>query len=241
MTKAIQPSSSDPKGNRLLAAFSPTDYQALLPYMHVTNLKMRSHLYHQNQRVDSIYFPLDCLVSVLVGVEPKSLVEMGIVGNDGAAGVSALLEVDEAVGLNLVQIPGLAVRIDAKRFKEETQRRPALDGLMRRYAYVVLRELLFVAACNQLHTMEERCARWLLMTHDRIGRDTFPMTQEFLSNMIGVRRATVNLAMGALTKAGFILHARGKVTIVDRPGLVSVSCTCYQSIKAAYHYVSKKV
>jgi len=97
-----------------------------------------------------------------------------------------------------------------------------------------MRQVLQGAACNRLHSMEERCARWLLMTHDRAGEDTFPLTQEFLSNMLGVRRATVNVATGMLKKAGFIRYVRGNITVVDRTGLESASCECYQAIIRAY-------
>ena len=97
-----------------------------------------------------------------------------------------------------------------------------------------MRQILHGAACNRLHSMEERCARWLLMTHDRAGQDTFPLTQEFLSHMLGVRRATVNVATGMLKKAGFIRYVRGKITIIDRPGLESASCECYQAIIRVY-------
>jgi CRP-like cAMP-binding protein len=105
---------------------------------------------------------------------------------------------------------------------------------MQQHLYALLRQILYGAACNRLHSMEERCARWLLMTHDRAGQDTFPLTQEFLSHMLGVRRASVNVVTGMFKKAGFIAYVRGKLTILDRPGLESVACDCYRDIVRVY-------
>jgi CRP-like cAMP-binding protein len=109
-----------------------------------------------------------------------------------------------------------------------------MQQLIYQHMYALLRQVLYGAACNRIHSMEERCARWLLMTHDRAGRNTFPITQEFLSHMLGVRRATVNVATGMLKKAGFIQYVRGRLTIIDRPGLESASCGCYKAILKVY-------
>jgi CRP-like cAMP-binding protein len=113
-------------------------------------------------------------------------------------------------------------------------KRPPVLNLVNQHLYALMRQILYGAACNRLHSMEERCARWLLMTHDRAAADTFPLTQEFLSHMLGVRRATVNVATGMLKKAGFIRYVRGRITVVDRPGLESASCNCYRAIVKAY-------
>jgi CRP-like cAMP-binding protein len=138
------------------------------------------------------------------------------------------------MGLNLIQIPGTAVRIEADAFRKVINDRPVMQGLIYEHLYSLLRQILYGAACNRLHTMEERCARWLLMTHDRAAEDTFPLTQEFLSHMLGVRRATVNVATGMLKKAGLIRYVRGKITVIDRRGLESASCDCYQAILKVY-------
>ena len=139
------------------------------------------------------------------------------------------------MGLNLVQIGGTAVRIEADAFRKVTTSRPAVQEVMHQHLFALMRQILYGAACNRIHSMEERCARWLLMTHDRAGQDTFPLTQEFLSHMLGVRRATVNVATGMLKKAGFIRYVRGKLTVIDRAGLESASCECYQAIVKAYN------
>jgi CRP-like cAMP-binding protein len=112
--------------------------------------------------------------------------------------------------------------------------------LIHQHLYALLRQILYGAACNRIHSMEERCARWLLMTHDRAGQDTFPPTQEFLSHMLGVRRATVNVATGMLKKAGFIRYVRGKLTVIDRRGLESASSDCYHAIVKVYDLLRPK-
>ena len=133
-----------------------------------------------------------------------------------------------------MQLPGPAVRIEASAFLGLIESRPMLRKLIDQHMHALLRQILYGAACNRIHSMEERSARWLLMTHDRAGQDTFPLTQEFLSHMLGVRMATVNVATGMLKKAGFIDYLRGKITITDRTGLESTSCACYKAIVKAY-------
>jgi CRP-like cAMP-binding protein len=141
------------------------------------------------------------------------------------------------MGLNLVQIPGAAVRIDADAFQKLIDGRPLVQKVIDRHLFALMRQILYGAACNRLHSMEERCARWLLMTHDRASEDTFPLSQDHLSHMLGVRRASVNVAAGMLKKAGFIRYVRGKLTVVDRRGLESASCGCYQAIIGVYESV----
>ena len=160
--------------------------------------------------------------------------EMATIGKEGVVGASEVFQTRGAMGLNLIQIPGIAVRIEANAFRKVISSRPLVERLIHQHLYALLRQILYGAACNRIHSMEERCARWLLMTHDRAGEDTFPLTQEFLSHMLGVRRATVNVATGMLKKAGFIRYVRGKITIIDRPGLESASCDCYQAIIRVY-------
>jgi len=170
----------------------------------------------------------------LVTTEGEPRMELATVGREGVVGAAELLQNQGAMGLNLIQIPGTAVRITASAFLAEISGRPGLSKVIQRHQYALLRQILYAAACNRIHSMEERCARWLLTTHDRAGQDTFPLTQEFLSTMLGVRRATVNVATGMLKKAGFIRYVRGYITVTDRGGLESSSCTCYRSINEAY-------
>jgi CRP-like cAMP-binding protein len=235
MTKQIEQSGRpDPRANDFLAKLQRDDFDALMLKSKIVSLKLRKLILRQDEPVDAVYFPLTCMFSVLVTNEGEPQVEMATIGKEGVVGASEALQNQGAVGLNLIQIPGDAVRIDATSFRNLANDGTAMQQLIYQHMYALLRQVLYGAACNRIHSMEERCARWLLMTHDRAGRNTFPITQEFLSHMLGVRRATVNVATGMLRKAGFIQYVRGKLTIIDRPGLESASCGCYEAILKVY-------
>jgi Crp-like helix-turn-helix protein len=157
-------------------------------------------------------------------------VDLATVGNEGMLG----LNVVRAWGRTLVQVSGLAVRLPATVLLTHLERQPFFRTILAHYHDAFIRHIFQVGACNLLHTMEERCARWLLMTHDRVGRATFALTQQFLAQMLGVRRATVGLALGLLKRAGLIAYVRGRFQIRDRAGLEAVACPCYARITAAY-------
>jgi CRP-like cAMP-binding protein len=202
----------------------------------IVSLKLHDRLYGQDERIGAVFFPIDSMVSLLAGTNKTQLVETATIGNEGVAGASELIQDQAAMGLQIVQLPGAAVRIDAKAFRELMSRRPLLKGLVERHLYALVRQILLGASCNRIHNMEQRCARWLLMTHDRAAKNTFPLTQEFLSNMLAVRRATVNAAIGGLKKAGLVRFVRGQITVLNRAGLESASCNCYPAIWRAYDY-----
>ena len=228
------PKFSNPRTNRLLAKLQAEDYDALMVGAKVVPLKFRKRLMRQDEPIEAVYFPVTSMISLLVTTDHQPQMEMATIGREGVVGASELIQGQGAMGLNLVQIPGPAVRIDAEVFRKVIRSQPSVERLISQHLYALMRQILHGAACNRLHSMEERCARWLLMTHDRAGEDTFPLTQEFLAHMLGVRRATVNVATGMLKKAGFIRYVRGKITVVDRPGLESASCECYQAIIRVY-------
>jgi CRP-like cAMP-binding protein len=224
----------DPRTNLFLARLEPQDFKALMLEAKIVTLKLGKRMIAQDARIDAVYFPIASVFSLLVTTDGKPQMEMATIGREGVVGASEALQMQGSMGLCLVQIPGAAVRIDANAFRKVIRDRPRVQRLIHQHVYALLRQVLYGAACNRLHSMEERCARWLLMTHDRAGQDTFPLTQEFLSHMLGVRRATVNVATGMLKKAGFIRYVRGKVSIIDRPGLESASCECYHAIVKVY-------
>jgi CRP-like cAMP-binding protein len=226
--------STTPKTNHFLARLQREDYDALMRVAKRVSLKFGKRVLRQDERVDAVYFPLTCMFSLLVTANEKPQMEMATIGKEGVVGAWEVFQGQGSMGLNLIQIPGVALRIEAGAFKELISARPAMQQLLHQHLYALLRQILYGAGCNRLHSMEERCARWLLMTHDRAGQDTFPLTQEFLSHMLGVRRATVNVATGMLKKAGLIRYVRGEITVVDRPGLESTSCGCYQAIMKVY-------
>lgn len=223
-----------PGWNRFLARLDRQDLDVLMRHAKVVPLKLHKRILLQDDLVDAVYFPLTCMFSLLVTTEDEPKMEMATIGREGVVGASEALQTLGAMGLTIVQIPGSAVRIEAAAFRRWIAERLPVQQSIHQHTYALMRQILFGAACNRIHSMEERCARWLLMTHDRAGQNTFPLTQEFLSHMLGVRRATVNVATGMLKKAGFIEYVRGKVTVIDRPGLASASCACYRSIQDVY-------
>jgi len=224
----------DPQTNHFLARLEPEDYDALMLGAKIVLLKYRRRRISQDERIGAVYFPITCMFSLLVTNDGQPQMEMATIGKEGMVGASEALQAQGSMGLCLVQLPGTAVRIDANAFRKVVSTRMPMQTLINHHLYALLRQILYGAACNRIHSMEERCARWLLMTHDRAGVDTFPLTQEFLSHMLGVRRATVNVATGMLKKAGFIRYVRGKLSVIDRPGLESASCDCYQAIVKVY-------
>jgi len=236
MTKQTQQQVSlpIPRTNVLLQKLDPGDYDSLMAKAKVVTLKFRSRLFRQDGPVEAVYFPLTSMVSLLVSSAGAARLELAMVGREGVVGAQETLQAQGALALNLVQLPGFAVRIPANAFLAEIRSHPGLDQVVQRHQFALMKQVLCSASCNRLHSMEERCARWLLMTHDRAAQDTFTLTQEFLSHMLGVRRATVNVATGMLKKAGFIRYVRGEVTITDRAGLESAACECYQAILRAY-------
>jgi CRP-like cAMP-binding protein len=226
--------SPDPKTNRLLARLASADYLAVMQAAQIVTLKYRKRIHRQEAPVDAVYFPISCMFSLLVADNGQPQLEVATIGREGVVGAAELIHEQGAIGLTLVQIPGAAVRVSGGAFRRLLRGLPMLQALVDKHLYTLTRQIMYGAACNRLHSMEERCARWLLMTHDRAAADTFPLTQDFLSHMLGVRRATVNVATGMLKKAGFIRYVRGKITIIDRPGLESAACGCYRATIRAY-------
>jgi CRP-like cAMP-binding protein len=226
--------SANPRTNLFWARLGMDDYDAFVGNSTIVKLKFRQRLLRQDQPVSAVYFPLTSMLSLLVTSNDQPQMEMATIGKEGIVGALETLQGKGSIGLNLVQIPGTALRIGAEMFRDLSGSRPLMQKMVHDHMYALTRQILYGASCNRLHSMEERCARWLLMTHDRAGQDTFPLTQEFLSHMLGVRRATVNVATGMLKKAGFIQYVRGQITVVDRPGLESASCDCYPAISKVY-------
>ncbi|MEO8051405.1 MAG: Crp/Fnr family transcriptional regulator [Acidobacteriota bacterium] len=225
--------SLNPAQNHFLATLSKKDRQALISQGEVVDLKLKRRLYLGGRTADCIYFPIDCVVSIMVGSE-GSLLEMATIGREGVVGTPAILNDGRTIGTAVVQREGKAMRLDLKVFERAVARRPGVDHLMKRFLHALIFQIMQSGACHHLHTVQERCARWLLLMHAAAESPTFLLTQEFLSEMICVRRASVNLAVGAFRKAGYIQYARGKVTILNQNGLESASCDCYQLIRDEY-------
>lgn len=220
--------------NRLLRALPAAEYDALLPDLHAVTPAHGAVLFEARARIAHVYFPQGCVVSLLVEAGDGPAVEVGLVGNEGMVGLSVFLGGRTATTRAVLQVPDGAWRMSAAAFLRALARGPALRRLMQAYARTLLGQVAQGAACNQRHAVAQRCARWVLMAHDRVGGDRFLLTQEFLGQMLGVQRPTVSLAARSLQTLGVIRYSRGRVTVTDRAGLEAASCGCYAVIEADY-------
>lgn len=220
--------------NRLLALLPPKDYQRLLPHLEPVSLEFKQILYEPGQPIPHVYFPNSGVISWLGVDDGGSTVEVATIGNEGMAGFRVLLGADTSPAKVMVQVPGDALRMKSAAIKAELIRAGALIDVLHRYLNAFLTQVTQSVACNTLHPLEKRFGRWLLMTHDRVRSDHFPLTHELLAQMLGVRRASVTEAARKLQKAGLIRYIHGKITILDRAGLEAASCGCYRAVKADY-------
>lgn len=230
----VPPSFPNQVGNKLLAALPNSEYERLFPKLQPVSLPFTQRVYEQNEPIEYLYFINRGVVSMLNIMEDGGAIEVATVGNEGFIGVPLLLGAEHSPLEAFVQIPGDALRIKADVFKREITPGSPSYNLLLRYTQALIDQLGQSAACNRLHSIEERCCRWLLLTQDRVGSDEFPLTHEFLAQMLGVRRASVSIIAAVLQKAGLISYHRGKMMIVDRKGLEAGACECYQVIKAGY-------
>jgi CRP-like cAMP-binding protein len=213
--------------NRLLRALPPEDLTALWPRLEPVDLELKQVVQLPEVPVDAVYFPETGWFSMVATLEDGDGAEVGLLGYEGMMGLPLLLDDDRDDLEGMVQCPGTGLRLPAADFREALEQLPNLRRLLNRYALVHHGQVARTAACNGRHDVAQRLARWLLMAHDRAEGDTYPMTHEFLSMMLGVRRAGVSTAASVLQKAGLIRYGAGRMTITDRPGLENSSCECY--------------
>ena len=197
-------------------------------------LKRKHLLYEQNQPIEHVYFLTEGVASILSFFADGSAVETATVGNEGMVGIGVYLGTPVVSEQAFIQIDGSGFRMRADRFRECLDECKHLSPLLGRYTAALLRLLAQTSACNRRHQIVQRCARWLLVTHDRAGRNTFDLTQQFLAEMLGVRRATVSAVANALQKDGCVEYSRGKLTITNRDKLSSHSCECYDVIRTEF-------
>ena len=217
--------------NRLLAALPPKDLARLRRGRLTTvTLKQKDSVWRPNEAIEAVYFPLDAVVSVLA-VADGGVVEVATIGNEGVVGLPVFLGAQSSPGLAFCQVPGRAERLESEVFLREAQRDGALRRLLQLYSQGFMVQVSQATVCNRLHSAERRLARWLLIVADRVGRQEFPLTHEFMAQMLGVRRATVTETAGSLQRADLIRYRRGKITIRDRKGLESAACECYRIVR----------
>jgi CRP-like cAMP-binding protein len=220
-----------PNTNALLRSLTKKEYQRLLALMDETPLTLGKTVYQPGDLISDVYFPNSGIVSLLAGDAEKATLEVGLVGSEGMVGLSVFMGVGTSRNHAIVQGEGVALRMKAATLRKECNNGSPLTRVMRRYTHSLLTQITQSAVCNQFHSIEARLARWLLMTHDRVNEDEFPLTQEFLSHMLGVRREGVSRAASVLQKRKLIAYSRGRLKILDRPGLEAISCGCYEIIR----------
>jgi len=216
--------------NRLLVALPAKDYEHFSKKLERVELKYGTTLYKTGGTIKNVYFPESGIVSLLSAVEENATLEVGIVGSEGMLGLPVFLGVSTSNNLALVQGEGFALRMAAADFITECASSDEMSRILKRFTHSLMAQIAQSAACNRFHPIDSRMARWLLMTHDRMRTGEFQITQEFLSNMVGVRREAVNKAARGFHDQGLISYNRGKLSILDLKGLKDIACDCYKVI-----------
>jgi CRP-like cAMP-binding protein len=220
--------------NRLLRRLAPQDLDRLLPFLEPVRLASKTVLWEPLVPIDDVYFIEEGVASIVSLMSDRTAVEIATVGFEGMAGLAVYWGGVSSVGQAFMQVPGTALRMRAEVLRDEVRRAGALAAGLGLYSQALLTMVAQSSACNRLHTIEQRCARWLLATHDRVRGDTFELTQLFLAQMLGVRRASVNLVAKRLHDQNLIDYSRGRVTILNRGGLEAAACECYLLVAAEF-------
>ncbi len=223
-----------PTTNRLLAALPHDESAGLQPFLESVYYASGHTIYESHTPIGHVYFPLTGCASVVVSMADGAMVEAGTIGREGLVGLPAFFGTDAGPLITIAQVPGHFARLPVAPFRDAAAEGSVLHTLLLRFTqahYVLAAQS---AGCNRLHPVEQRCARWLLLTHDRVGVDTFQLTHEFLGYMLGTARPSVTLAARGLQHAGLITYHRGVVTVLDRPGLEAAACECYALITDEY-------
>jgi CRP-like cAMP-binding protein len=220
--------------NRLLALLAPGDLKRLTRYLEPVVLSYRQSLYAANTPISHVYFLESGVGSLVNTMVNGAAAEVGTIGNEGIVGLPILLNDTTSPTTVYVQVPGTGLRMNASDLRRELERSLSMRTVMLHYTHAFFNQVAQSAACNHFHSLQQRCCRWILMTHDRMSADEFLLTQEFLAMMLGVQRTGVTIASRALKKAGCIEYARGKLTVLDRRKLEKLSCECYRVSKAEF-------
>ena len=217
-------------GNRILASLGRTDLARLQGDLTAVDLVQKETIWEPNQPIEKIFFPLDGVVSILA-VTDAGPVEVGTVGNEGVVGLPVFLGARSYAGRAIVQVPGRAERMEVPTFLREARKEGRLREVLQRYTLAFMTQVAQGTACNRAHSAQQRMARWLLVVRDRMGRTEFPLTQEFMGQMLGVRRATVSETAAELHSRGLISYRRGVIVIEDESGLEAAACECYRIVR----------
>jgi CRP-like cAMP-binding protein len=232
-TSVVIPADGDGNSvhNKILLSLSSKDLAIVLPKLELIRVQLHQILHEVGQTIKSGYFVNKGMISILAVQPDGKSVEVGLIGDEGFAGLPLLVGYRTSPTRLITQGDGSAYRVDADTLRQLVQQCPDLGMQLHRYGQKLAMQTTQIAACNRLHEVEERLARWILMTQDRIQADRLPLTQEFLAQMLGTRRASVTVAAGALQKKGLIAYTRGSVTILDRKKLATIACDCYDILQ----------
>ena len=225
---------SSSQTNHLLNSLPPEVYAALLPSLEKISLPLKEVLYDVNAPIPYVYFPLTGVNSLLTVMQDGTAIEVATVGNEGMVGLPVFLGGDAIPGKAIAQVPGDVLRMPSDVFRVAVGRYEPLRDILDLYTQALFVLVSQSVACNRVHVIEQRCARWLLMTQDRVGNAYFDLTQEFLSQMLGVRRASVSEVASTLQQEGLISYSRGEITVLNRQGLEARSCECYWIVRREF-------
>ncbi|MDH3465154.1 MAG: Crp/Fnr family transcriptional regulator [Gammaproteobacteria bacterium] len=223
-----------PARNRILSMLGKAEYRRLQPSLELITLRTNAVLYAPGDVVRYIYFPNDAVVSLLFGVEERRAVEVAMEGNEGAVGLAVYLGGLRSSNLSIVRDAGTAMRLDVNVLTMRANRRGGLQGLLHKSIHALVMQIAQSGVCSRFHNIEERLARWLLMTQDRVGSSEFCATQESIARMLGVRRSSVTAAASGFHKQNMIDYHRGRIEILNQPGMRAATCSCYGVIKRQY-------
>jgi CRP-like cAMP-binding protein len=220
--------------NHLLTSLSAEDFGYIAPHLRPVEFTFRTTLHGAGEPIVAVFFPEQGYASMLAALEDGDAAEVGMIGNEGVIGVPAILGTDRSPTEAMIQAAGHGMRLPVDLFRRALNDRRDFRTLMLRFAMAFTTQVTMTAACNCRHLVEQRFARWLLMAHDRTDGNEFAMTHEFLSTMLGVRRAGITVAAGALQRAGYISYDQGRIRVVDRSGLESAACDCHASARREF-------
>jgi CRP-like cAMP-binding protein len=221
----------DPEQNHLLAAFAPAERDRLYPHLQLVPMPLGKVLYESGDVLRYVYFPTNCIVSLLYVLADGASAEISVVGNEGLIGIALFMGGETTPSRAIVQSAGFAYRLIGQQLKDEFHRSGEVQLLLLRYTQALITQMAQTAVCNRHHSVDQQLCRWLLLSLDRLPSNKLVMTQELIANMLGVRREGVTEAAGKLDKLGIIRYARGHITVLDRPKLETRCCECYAVVK----------
>jgi CRP-like cAMP-binding protein len=230
----LKAAAHSPSQNHLLAALPAAEFERLAPNLELVDMPLGEALYESGGRLLHVYFPTTSIVSLLYVLENGASAEIAVVGNEGILGISLFMGGDTTPSRAVVQSAGHGYRLKAQLLKQEFNRAGPVLRLLLRYTQALITQMTQTAVCNRHHSVEQQLCRWLLLSLDRLSSDSLTMTQELIANMLGVRREGVTEAAGNLQRQGLIRYSRGRIEVLDRPGIEKAVCECYAVVRLEF-------